>query len=117
MAIVCIETDDVSELRRSEVSAWLVENGCLYAMAWGPSSSLWDDAIDEANLAAFDYAEIPEDKFVMTTWHPDEELPDVFWFAKNAAQHPSVKLNRCVLIHISELDRETELLKMWNATE
>lgn len=117
MAVVCIETDDVSGPWRSEVGAWLVDNGCRYAMAWGRSCSLWDDAIDEANLAAFDYAEIPEDKFVMTTWHEDEEFPDVLWFAKNAAQHPSIELSRGVLIHISEMNRETELLRMWNETE
>lgn len=117
MAVVCIEMDDVSVAWRSEVSAWLVDNGCRYAIAWGPSCSLWDDAIDEANLAAFDYAEIPEDNFVMTTWHEDEELSDVFWFAKNAARHPSIELNRRVLIHISEMNRETELLRMWNETE
>lgn len=117
LAIVCIEKDDVLEQWRSEVSAWLVDNGCRYAISWGPSCSLWDDAIDEAILAAFDYAEIPEDNFVMTTWHEDEKLSDVFWFAKNAAKHPSIELNRRMLIHISELNRETELLRMWNETE
>ena len=117
MAVVCIETNDVSELWRSEVSAWLVDNGCRYAMTWGRSCSKWDDAIDEANLAAFEYSKIPEDNFVMTTWHEGEELSDVFWFAKNAAQHPSIELNRGVLIHISEMNREAELLGMWNETE
>ena len=115
MAVVCVETPDVSEQWRSDVSAWLVESGCLYAMAWGPSASIWDDAIDEANLVAFDYAEIPDDNFVMTTWH-EEELPNVFWFAKNAAKHPTVELNRGLLIHISESNRETELLRLWNET-
>ena len=78
---------------------------------------MWDDAIDFANLANFDFGEIPKNDFVMTTWHENEKLQEVFWFAKNVAQHPFVELNRAVLIHIGEKSRQTELIRMWNETE
>src|SRR3954463_12099376 len=68
---------------QNEVSDWLVATGCLYMMAWGANSGSWDDSVDWANLAKFDYAGIPDDKSVMTTWHDDEPLSETFWFAGN----------------------------------
>lgn len=64
---------------QSLVSAWLVKSGCLYMMAWGKDCSGWDDSDDFANLEEFDSGDGPEDKFVMTTWHENEPLKEVFW--------------------------------------
>ncbi|HVK55296.1 MAG TPA: hypothetical protein VM532_09745 [Burkholderiales bacterium] len=69
--------------------------------------------MDFANLNQFDYGEIPEDKFVMTTWRTNESLEEVFWFAKNNAFHPTVDLKRTVLLHISATNRENELMKAY----
>jgi hypothetical protein len=44
--------------------------------AWGAKCSLWDDAIDWAVIASFPDG-IPEERQIMTTWHEDDELPDV----------------------------------------
>ena len=70
------------------ISKWLVAAGCLYMCAWGPDCSSWDDSVDYANLEAFSYGDIPEDRFVMTTWHDEEPLEEALWFAKYTAQHP-----------------------------
>ena len=72
-AVVAIE-ETVTQEWQSEVSRWLVESGCLYLMAWGNNCSSWDTSVDIANLEAFDYEDIPEVNFVMTTWHEDEPL-------------------------------------------
>jgi hypothetical protein len=98
---------------QAEVSAWLVRLGCLYMMAWGPECSSWDDSVDVANLEEFEYKDIPEDRFVMTTWHSDEPLGEVFWFSKNCATHPTVVLQRTVLFHISNQDRGLEFLNLY----
>jgi hypothetical protein len=82
-------------------------------LAWGPDCSSWDDSVDEANLREFEYGDIPEDRFVMTTWHTNEELREVFWFSKNCASHPSVPLQRTVLFHISAEDRAREFLDLY----
>jgi hypothetical protein len=95
---------------QSLVSAWLVKSGCLYMMAWGKASSTWDDSIDFVNLEEFNYADIPEEKFVITTWHEDKPLRDVFWFSKNVAFHPTVVLINTLILHISSQNREIELL-------
>lgn len=84
-----------------KVSDWLVASGCLYMMAWGPDCTTWDDSVDMANLEAFDFDDVPDDRFVYTTWHNDESLGEVFDFCKRHARHPVVDLTRVVLVHIA----------------
>lgn len=108
-AVVVVDEPVSSEWQKN-VSSWLVQSGCLYMMAWGKDCSSWDDSVDLANLEAFDYKEIPEDKFVMTTWHEDEPLKEVFWFSKHNAFHPEVELPNTLLLHIAQRNREKEML-------
>jgi hypothetical protein len=113
-AVVIID-DEVPVERRVEISEWLVESGCLYMMAWGDQCSRWDDSVDMADLQAFDYGEILKDKFVMTTWHDDEPLKEVFWFAKHAAHHATVIMEYCVLLHLAEVSSDSELMSLFEA--
>jgi len=99
-AVVIVESQATAGWQ-ALVSDWLVESGCLYMMAWGIDCSTWDDSVDKANSERFDYGEIPEDQFVMTTWHSDESISEVFWFAKNVAHHPTIALAQTALIHIA----------------
>ena len=99
-AVLVIE-DSVDSQRQFEISKWLCESGCLYMMAWGNGCESWDDSVDLANLAAFEYAEIPDDEFVITTWHTDETLADVFGFCKHCAFHPSVDILNDIVLHLS----------------
>ena len=110
---VVVADSEVSPDWQAEVSSWLVRSGCLYMVAWGTNCSSWDDSVDEANLEEFEYGEIPEDKFVMTTWHSDDPLREALWFAKNNALHPKVDLSRTVLLHIAPQGREVELLEAY----
>jgi hypothetical protein len=79
-------------------------------MAWGKECSTWDNSVDYANIAEFNYGDIPEENFVMTTWHEDEPLKEVFWFAKHNAFHPVVELPNILILHISSYNKENELL-------
>ena len=97
------------------VSRWLVDAGGLYALAVGAECSSWDDSIDEANIEKFEFGDIPPNQFVMTTWHDDEPLSEVFWFAKENANHPAEELQATVLLHISAVPREAELLASYAA--
>lgn len=92
------------------VSDWLVGSGCLYMIAWGPNSSSWDDSVDHANLVKFDFGEIPDDSFVMTTWHDAEPLSETFWFAANTAHHPTIALDRTLIVDVTPTPREAEML-------
>ena len=113
-AVLIIETDVESDWQTS-VSRWLVDSGCLYMMAWGKSCSSWDTSVDEANLEQFDYGEIPEDDFIMTTWHEDEALEKVLWFAKTTAHHPTVELTNVLFLHIGANERGDEITALFAA--
>ncbi|MBL6852145.1 MAG: hypothetical protein ISS15_16800 [Alphaproteobacteria bacterium] len=113
-AVLVIE-GDVSPTWRDQVSGWLVKSGCRYMLAWGPRCGDWDTSVDEANLARFDFGEIPNDDFVMTTWHEKESLRETFWFAQMCAMHPTVELDRTCIVHIALEGRATELLDAYRA--
>jgi hypothetical protein len=95
---------------QDRVSEWLVRSGCLYMMAWGIECSSWDDSVDWANLKVVASDVIPDDQFVMTTWHDDEPLAEVFWFAGFTAHHPTVPLEQIAIIDIGPTNREAEML-------
>lgn len=98
-----------SEDWQSAASKWLVDSGCLSMMAWGENCTSWDDAVDFAMLERFDFGEIPDDQFVMTTWHESEPLAEVLWFAQIAAHHSHVELHN-TLIDVGPRDRREELV-------
>lgn len=91
----------------------MVESGCLYFIAWGVACEAWHDAVDWAVLETFDFGEIPDDRFVMTTWHDNEALSDVLWFAGNAAWHPDIDLADTLIVHIALEDRRAAILDFY----
>ena len=76
-AVVVIDSEVTPEWQ-AQVSDWLVRSGCQYMMAWGLDCSSWDDSVDVANLEMFDFGEIPDEGFVMTTWHEKDSLLEAF---------------------------------------
>lgn len=115
-AVLVLDCEVTSDWQ-AQVSEWLVRSGCRYMMAWGRNCSTWDDSVDEANLKIFDYGEIPEVDFVMTTWHENEPLRETFWFCQHGALHPSVELARTYILHISPQARADELLETFRAAQ
>jgi hypothetical protein len=111
-AVVIVEAA-VSPEWQAALSEWLIHSGCLYMMAWGDNCSSWDDSVDFANSDRFRPAQVPEGNFVLTTWHEDEPLKEVFWFAKNNAVHPTVQLDRTVLVHVSRDEKGHNLLRAY----
>ena len=79
-------------------------------MTWGKNSTEWDTSVDIANIQKFDYQEIPEDSFVMTTWHDSEPLTETMWFAKNCAYHSTVQLQCTLLAHVAAQPAEARLV-------
>lgn len=99
-AVIAIESDSTPSWRE-KVCDWLVRSGCRYAVTWGVECEAWHDEIDHANLEMFDYKDIPEDDFVMTTWH-DAPLQEAFWFCGNCAVHPTVGIEKVYIVHIAQ---------------
>lgn len=112
-AVVIIEEAVTSEWQ-GKISDWLVASGCLYMMAWGIDCSSWDDSVDYSNLEEWNYGDIPDDKFVRTTWHENEPLDEVFWFSKHAAIHSHVTIENTILAHISSSSKEAEFLDKYD---
>ncbi len=114
LAVLVIE-EPQSATWRVKASQWLVKSGCIYMMAWGSDCSDWEDAVDLANIEQFSYGEIPEDELVMTSEHEDAKLKDVFWQAKNSARHACVEFANTVVVHISDENKEAELLGLYDS--
>ncbi len=55
-------------------------------------------------LEVFDFGDIPDSEFVVTTWHENEPLQEDFWFAKEAAHHPTVKLDNILVLQGSPFE-------------
>ena len=100
---------------QAQVSFALCDSGCRYMMAWGVECSSWDGSVDLANLKQFDFGDIPAPDFVMTTWHGDETLDEVFGFAKRAAMHPDLELTSIAILHIGGHAREAEFMARYDA--
>lgn len=115
-AVLVIEADAPATWRAA-TAEWLVRSGCRYMSAWGQNSKAWHDCVDDANLHAFDYAEIPDDDFVMTTWHAQEPLEDVFWFLGQSAAHPTLSLEETYIIHVALNERSAELLEEFHTAQ
>jgi len=108
-ALVLVEAE-VSQEWQIQVSDWLVRSGCLYMMAWGRKCRDWDTSVDESNIALVDGGEFPKDHFVMTTWHEDEPLEEVFWFSMTCAFDDNPALEKTYILHIAPESRTDEIL-------
>jgi hypothetical protein len=107
---IVIAEERLSSARLSQVSDWLAQSGCLYAMACGDDCGAWYEAIQLANRKAHSTELIPDASLIITTAHADESLQDVFWFAKHTAMHPCHELQHTVLIDVAAKPRKAELL-------
>jgi hypothetical protein len=97
------------------VSDWIVKSGCLFMMAWGADCEAWHDSVDHAYLAHHDFGEVADEHFLMTTWHDDEPLNEVFWFAAACASHSTIELPVITLLHIAPEPRRGEILAQYEA--
>lgn len=111
-ALVMIESE-VSALWQNTVSDWLVRSGCLQMMAWGIGCSSWDDSVDWANIEHFADGDIPEESFVLTSWHENQSLREVMHFCKHFADHPFAELRSTLLLHIAHEPREEEICSLY----
>jgi hypothetical protein len=102
---------------RDEVADWLVVSGCLYTISWGIDCEAWHDCIDWAVLEYHHFAEIPDERFVMTIWHDNEPLSEALWFAGFCASRPDVELDETRLIHIAQSEKRAALLETYRDSQ
>ena len=87
------ESSDLAVLGR--FARTLLDQGCVYACAWGPGSGHVEFAFDLALVDA-EIAGRPYNHDVGTTSHEDESLDDALWFAMFNA-YPSDAVPRALL--------------------
>nr|WP_010546126.1 hypothetical protein [Sphingomonas elodea] len=102
---------------RNNIATWLAASRCLYFIAWGTDCEAWHDSIDCANLEKFDYGEIPDERFILTTWHDNEPLSEALWFAGQCASHPDVSIKGTVLLHLAENQQEKRILQAFEQAQ
>ena len=102
---------------RNRIAGWLVNGGCLYVVAWGVECQEWHDTVDWTVLEAFDFGDVPDDKFVMTTWHDNEPLSDALWFAGHCALHPDIDLEETIILHIADEGRRDEMMAKYSESQ
>ena len=115
--IVIVAESSVSDDWREDIAEWIWQIGSRYVVAWGQSCEVWHDSVDFANLAAFDFGDVPDKDSIMTTWHSGEPLSEAFWFAGFCAYHPDVQLGDIILLHIAEEGREGPLLEAYSLAQ
>jgi hypothetical protein len=113
VVMVAIE-GSINDEWRKELANWLVRSGCLYACVWGDNCEAVHDCIDRANNEKFEYGDIPDDKFIMTTWHDKEPLLEAIWFAATS-EHPTVELRHALLVHVAATENGDALLKAYRS--
>lgn len=79
VVLLAVLDESITTEDRSRVSDQLVRQGCRYAVCWGHACTLWDDSIDWSFLELHDY-EVPDERFVMTTWHENDSIEEVAEF-------------------------------------
>lgn len=111
---VLIADAEVAEMTMWETARTLIESGCLVALAWGADAERWKEALDDAHLEATNYEDVPDEQRVLVTSHEDEDLEEVFWFARHRAAHPAHELRDTLLLHIADAPRREELEALFN---
>ena len=99
-AVVVLE-QETSERWQERVGDWLLRSGCRYMMSWGSDCQAFHDIVDRARDAASRDVDMPDEQFLVTTWHEHEPLSETFWFAEHGANHPVVDLAETVIIHVA----------------
>jgi hypothetical protein len=112
---ITIADEEVAQMWQWEASRWLAEAGCRVLLAWGKDADAWAEAVQEAGQEAFDYEDIPQEQLVVATAHEDDDLDEVFWFARHRAAHPACTLNKTLILHVAAAPRREQLEAAWSA--
>ncbi|MGE8132553.1 DUF7684 family protein [Novosphingobium subterraneum] len=114
---ILIADERVPDAWRNQIAEWLIANGCLYFVAWGVDCEVWHDSVDWANLEAHGFGDIPDDRFVMTTWHDKESLSEALWFGGNCASHPDVELKSAHILHVASKKERARVLEAFRTAQ
>ena len=110
---VAFVADIAADAKRHEgVARWLDQSGARYFCAWGVQCSQWHDAVDWAQIEAWP-DDMPDDQFCMTTWHENEPIEDMMYFARACSGYYDGSWNdRIAIIHLSATEDRIRLIDL-----
>ena len=112
--LILVSESETEEDWRAKICAHLVATRCLYFVSWGEQCETWHDDMDWALLDAHGYEDIPDDDFIMTTWHADDPMKSALNFGAMDAQHPDVELKATYIMHVAESADEERILSAFH---
>ncbi|NEX63953.1 DUF7684 family protein [Noviherbaspirillum galbum] len=102
------------ELWMWDACRWLAAAGCRCLMTWGTEAESWREGFEEAHLELVDHDALEGEQAIVATSHPDDELEEVFWYAKHRARHPVIELPLTYLFHVSASPRREEIESLYD---
>ena len=110
VVLLVINRTDISRDEQIQLSDKIVGTRCRYAVCFGYECSSWDDSIDMAHIETHPDFDPPDEEFVMTTWHENEEIEDVVeYFRWNTVFDEFVPKNFLVLFFGSSSELKTRV--------
>ena len=100
---------------QNKVCRWIIEMGGLNVDTWGIECNDWSDALLRAMHEVF-IDEVPDEHFIMTSWHDDESLKSAFFYLGACAylSYTDVELENTLLLHIGGENKEQEILEEYH---
>ncbi|RYE65474.1 MAG: hypothetical protein EOO81_12635 [Oxalobacteraceae bacterium] len=68
-------------------------------------------------MEEFDFGEVPDNRFIMTTWHDKEPLSEALWFSGNCAFHPDIELEETIIVHVAPEEQRATTLKLYDDSQ
>lgn len=90
----------------------VLQENCKYFLAGGKNSENWHHYADEIHISLYPDFSPPDWEHVMTTWHENETLEEVMWFALNNTNFDHHDFKNYVLIEIDTHFSQMEILKL-----
>lgn len=85
--------DQFADEERARLANALIAANCRYAVCGGIESEKWHDAID--------FAAIRVERFLMTTWHDDEDEDEVVWFFVMNTNYEDFDFRRYLILDLA----------------
>jgi hypothetical protein len=99
VGVVFANDESITNDEQNLISDQLVQTNCRYAVCAGHKCSTWDDSVDWAYLVTVNY-EPNDDAFVMTSWHTDESVQDVIFFALHCTNFDDHDFQRYLVLAV-----------------
>ncbi len=90
----------ISVDEQNTISNQIIKSTCRYAVCAGYKCSSWDDSIDFARITNDPNFSPPDEDFVMTTWHENETVAEVLWFALTQTDFDENKFKKYLVLFI-----------------